>query len=862
MQPFYTWVGRHRDEILVREVRDGERKNFRVNHKPTLYTPAPPGEPYELTTLEGRGVVPLHFDSMSAARRHIQESTGVDGYTLYGNDMYQYVHIAENYPGHVEYDPKQIVIANVDIEVGAKNGFLSALNTVDTPEEVTAIVLKLSNENKFRVFGVKEFMPTEEINYIQCDDEGDLLEQFLAAWIETYPDGMTGWNITGYDIPYLVNRITKRLDKKRAAKLSPFGQIRQITLRRFDSEYISYSIAGVNNLDYRELYRKNVLEPLESYRLDYVAEIELGERKLDYSEYRNLWQMYQKNHQKFIEYNVHDVRLVDRLEAKKRIIDLQMLVAYRSKVNMEDVMSQVRTWDAAIYNHLRDRNIVVPFREVDDKDTQYEGAFVKEPVPKLYKWVVSFDVNSLYPSLIAALNIGVETKIDRDMWEPAQRKIVDSMNAHRMLQGPPDWSLFEGLNISMGSNGATYDKGKNSIFTTMIIELLAARKEFRKIAESSEKELEEIKRKLKETPDDPELKRRYTELDYTKSEFDLKQKMTKVLNNSLYGCVGNEFFRFYDTENAEAITVTGQFVIQYVEQSLNRFLNKSFGTVDFNYVIAADTDSNYINLEPMVQKYLPNEKDPKKIVDYIDKVCKKIIEPEIDRIFAEIRDVFIHGNGNYLAMKREVIAEKGIWTKKKRYVLSIWDKEGIRYDKPKLKYTGLEMKRSDTPKTCRIAMMKCCEYIMHGTQEELYEYVQKYYQEFMSLPIEDIAKPKGVKEFKEKYMDPRSVTAHGCPQHVRAALWHNHLIQEKGLESIYPPILEGDKIKLAYLKMPNPTDQNVIGFVGNLPPEFGLDKYVDREALYEKNFLEPMSRIADAAEWKLVKKANIADLFS
>jgi DNA polymerase elongation subunit (family B) len=213
-------------------------------------------------------------------------------------------------------------------------------------------------------------------------------------------------------------------------------------------------------------------------------------------------------------------------------------------------------------------------------------------------------------------------------------------------------------------------------------------------------------------------------------------------------------------------------------------------------------------------------------------------------------------------MKREVIAEKGIWTKKKRYVLSIWDKEGIRYDKPKLKYTGLEMKRSDTPKTCRVAMMKCCEYIMHGTQEELYEYVGKYYQEFMALPIEDIAKPKGVKEFKEKYIDPRSVTAHGCPQHVRAALWHNHLIKEKGLESVYPPILEGDKIKLAYLKMPNPTDQNAIGFVGNLPPEFGLDKYVDREALYEKNFLEPMARIADAAEWKLVKKANIADLFS
>ena len=860
MTPFYTWVGKHRDEILVREVRDGKRKKLEVEYQPTLYTPAPPGESYPLSTLDGRMVMPIQFESMGAARKHVDESKGVEGYTLFGNDMYQYVYIAENYPGHIEYDPKQIVIANVDIEVSARTGFLAALDTVNTPEEVTAITMKLSNENKFRVFATKPFMPTEEVEYIQCDDEGDMLEHFLAAWCKTYPDAMTGWNITGYDIPYLVNRITKRLDKKRANKLSPFGHIRQITLRRFDSEYISYSIAGVNNLDYRELYRKNVLEPLESYRLDYVAEIELGERKLDYSEYRNLWELYQKNFQKFIEYNIHDVRLVDRLEVKKRIIDLQMLVAYRSKVNMEDVMSQVRTWDAAIYNHLRDRNIVVPFREVDDKDTQYEGAFVKEPVPKLYRWVASFDVNSLYPSLIAALNIGVETKIDRNMWEPEQRAEVNRMSASLMLQRPPNWELFEGLNISMGSNGAAYDKSKNSIFTTMIVELLAARKEFRKIAEESEKELEDVKRRLKETPDDPDLKRRAHELDYTKSEFDLKQKMTKVLNNSLYGCVGNEFFRFYDTENAEAITVTGQFVIQFVEQSLNRFLNKSFGTDNFNYVIAADTDSNYINLEPMVQKYLPNETDPKKIVDYVDRVCKRIIEPEINRIFAEIRDVFIHGNGDYLAMKREVIADKGIWTKKKRYVLSIWDKEGIRYDKPKLKYTGLEMKRSTTPKSCRKAMMKCCELILHGTQEELYQYVQQYYDEFMRMPVEEIAIPKGVKGL-DKYTDPRSIAASGCPQHVRAALWHNFLIEQKGLQSIYAPITEGEKIKYVYLKTPNPTHQNAIAFQGSLPPEFGLEKYVDREALYEKNFLEPMERIADAAAWKLEKKANIESLF-
>lgn len=862
MNPFYTWVGKHRDEMLVREIRDGKRNKFEVAYKPTMYTKASANEVTPYRTLEGYGVVPIEFDSISSAHKHIRESEGVDGYNLYGNDMFQYVYIAENYPGEVQYDPKAIVIANVDIEVGAENGFLSALDTVNTTEKITAITMKLSNESKYRVFGVKPYIPmTDDIDYLQCDDEGDMLENFLAVWQEQYPDAMTGWNITGYDIPYMVNRITKRLDKKRANKLSPFGQIRKITLRRFDSEYISYAIAGVNNLDYRELYRKNVLEPLESYRLDYVAGEELGEQKLDYSEYRNLWDMYQKNHQKFIEYNIHDVRLVEKLEVKKRIIDLQMLVAYRSKINMEDVMSQVRTWDAAIYNYLRNQNIIFPFREQSSEDdSQYEGAFVKEPVPKLYRWVVSFDVNSLYPSLIAALNIGVETKQNRDQWNKEQRDEINRMSSHCMLERVPKWELFENLDISMASNGATYDKSKNSIFTTMIVELLNARKQFRKIAEDAEKEIESIKIQLKQSPDDESLKAKYQELDYIKSEFDLKQKMTKVLNNSLYGCVGNKYFRFYDVENAEAITITGQFVIQYVEKSLNEFLNKSFNTEDYNYVIAADTDSNYINLEPMVNKYLPNETDPKKIVDYIDRVCKKIIEPQIDRIFAEIRDMFIHGNGNFLAMKREVIADQGIWTKKKRYALSIWDKEGIRFDKPKYKYTGLEMKRSTTPKSCRDAMKKCCEMIFQGRHEDLYLYVKEFEQKFISLPVEEIAIPKGVKGL-DKYGDAQSVSIDGCPQHVRATLWHNHLIKEKNLESVYPPITEGEKIKYVYLKEPNPTHQNAIAFQGILPPEFGLDEYVDRKTMYKKAFLEPMTRISDAADWKLVKKASILHLF-
>ena len=812
---------------------------------------------------------------MSACRRHLEENKGIDGYTLYGNTNFQYCYIADNYPGHIEYDPKQIVVANVDIEVAARSGFLAALDTVNTPEEIIALTMKLSNESQYRVYGLKPFMPTDEIQYIQCDDEGDLLEHFLADWVKTSPDGMTGWNITSYDIPYMYNRILKRLDKKRANKLSPFGVVRPVTLHRFDQEYVSYRIAGVNNLDYQALYRKNVLEPLESYRLDYIAEIELNERKLDYSEYRNLWEMYEKNHQKFMEYNIHDVRLVDKLEIKKRIIDLQQIVAYRSKVNMEDVMAQTRTWDAIIYNHLRDRKIVVPMREVEDKDTQYAGAFVKEPAPGMYKWVVSFDVNSLYPSLIAALNIGVETKYDRSRWNPEQQREVKRMSALSMMRRPPNWELFEGHNISMGANGATYDKTRNSIFTELIVDLLGARKEYRKIADKADKDLVAIKQQIKANPDDESLKEEKTRLEYISSNFGLKQKMTKVLNNSLYGCLGNETFRYYDTENAEAITVSGQFVIQYVESNLNAFLNKHLKTDNVNYIIAADTDSNYLNLEALVMKYLPNETDTQKIVTWLDKVCQKIIEPEIDRIFEEIRDIFFHGNGKFLAMKREVIADKGIWTKKKRYVLSIWDEEGKRYDVPKYKYTGLEVKRSTTPKICRTAIGRGCEIIMHGTQDELFDFVNDFHEKFLVAPVDAIAFPKGVKNLAKYLSGAADAVAQnewfdddddfdsklGTPQHVKASLLYNHLIEQRGLQSVYSPILEGEKIKYVYLKPVNPTHQNSIAFPDGLPEELGLHKYIDREVMYEKGFLEPLKRIADAAGWTLKKTINLESLF-
>lgn len=856
---FYTYVGRQKDDLLVRRIEDGKRITERIPYKPTLYLIDQSGNPSQYRTLHGDPLVPVLLSTMSESRELIEMQAEMGNPPVYGNTNFPYVYIAENYSGTVDYDSKQFKIANLDIETAAEKEYSKP---EDAFEKVISITIKMIGENHFTVFGLNPFDPPGEVDYRQYPTEKEMLQAFLDFWTEDYPDAVTGWNTSGYDIPYLYNRITKVLGKKAANSLSPFNYVRAITRQRFDEEKTTFLLTGINDLDYLQIYRKNVLEPLESYTLDYVADYELEEQKLDYFEYRSLWEMYQKNHQKFIEYNIHDVRLVEMIEAKRRLIELQFLIAYRCKVNPEDVMSQVRTWDTSIFNFLRDQDVVVPMVDVEEKDKQYEGAFVKIPEPGMYKWIASFDVASLYPSLIATLNIGVETKQDVSNLDSVQRKIQKDASVKNWLaEKKPDWSVMP--DWSLGANGAMYSKDRQSVYTTLIVALLEERKKYRKLAGDAGKLLQEIKTDIHEHGETPERLQRKHDAEYDLANYDLKQKSIKVLNNSLYGCVGNEFFRFFDIDNAEAITVTGRFVIQHVAKGLNRFLNKKVGTENEEYVFYIDTDSNYIVLDRLVQKYLPTETDPYKISAWLDKVCKQIIEAEINRLFEEIINEYLNGNHGFLSMKREVIGDKGIWTGKKRYAIRIIDEEGKIKRPMECKYMGLEIKRSTTPKICKEAMIRGCELIFDEDQEGLFDHVQQFHRGYSKkkYSVVEIAQPTGVKGL-DKYADPRAIYLKGCPIHVRAALMYNHLLRHFHLDNVYAPIRNGDKIKYVRLKEINPTNQNVMAVVGGFPAEFQLDDYVDYETMYEKTFFEAMKRISDAAGFDLVRRANIESLFS
>jgi len=868
---YYTNVFRNGNFVFVREVNKGQRRKFKTEYKPTLYVTSPKESKFR--SPDGGYVEPIQPGTMQECYRFIEKYKNVDGFHVFGNTQYEYSFLAEEYPGEIEYQLSDMVICNIDIEVASKGGFAKP----DDPwQEVTAITLKNSKDGVFHVFACKWFENTlPEVKYYNCDDEVDMLEQFIKLWVSIEPDIVTGWNVRLYDIPYLVNRITRVVSEESAFKLSPWGHIKENTVNIFNKPHQVYDIAGVNVIDYLLIYRKNVLKPRESYRLDYIAQVELGERKVDYGEYGSLQGLFEGNFQKYVEYNIHDVRLVDRLDAKLKLIELQLIVAYDAKVNFSDVLSQVRVWDMKIANHLLANGVTVPQKEHIDKDTQFVGAFVMKPQVGLHEWVASFDVVSLYPTIMRTLNMGIETKIP-------DHKLTQTMKDYQAIVGKElivevadddagksgagtkvvniDVVLdnlsearideFIGDDVTVATNAAFYRREPQSFYSVMIEALFNNRVIYKKKAKEAGLELH--------TCTDPA---RQAILKDQISNFDLKQKATKIQLNSLYGAMGNQYFRFFDVQNAEAVTSTGQFIIQYVGQGLDSYLNKALKTKNKRYVIYSDTDSVYVTLAGFVKKYHPHGDVMEKCA-FVDKICKEAIQLEINRLFAVITDQYLNGVGDYLQMNREVIGDKGIWTAKKRYLINVRDEEGKRYpiDKPELKVLGVEIAKATIPKFSREAMKEAIHIVMDKDQETLYTFIAETKKNFVKQAIEDVSFPRSVNNL-EKYANEENIFGKGTPGHTKGALLYNALLKRMGLADTYPPINGGEKIRFCHLIEPNPYGVPVIAFPVTIPLEFGLDPYIDWEKQWTKAFIEPIKLILNAIKWDTVKRACIDSMF-
>ena len=829
---FYTNVQLIGNQVLVRGVENGQRYEHRDEFCPTLFVKSKKNSKYR--TLSGEAVEPIKPGSVRDCREFYKKYDEVDGFAIYGNDRYIYQYISEKYPeNEIKFDINQIKLVTLDIETTAEQGFPDVESAI---EEILAITIQDYTTKEIVTWGVKPFINKQKnVTYHYCSTEHELLSHFINYWMQDVPDVVTGWNIQLFDIPYICKRLNRVLGEKLMKRFSNWGLVTEGEIYIQGRKQITFDVGGLTQLDYLDLYKKFTYKAQESYRLDYIAEVELGQKKLDHSEFDTFKDFYTKGWQKFIEYNIVDVELVDRLEDKMKLIELALTMAYDAKVNYADVFYQVRMWDNIIYNYLKKRDIVIPPKIRSDKNEKYAGAYVKEPIPGKYDWVVSFDLNSLYPHLIMQYNISPETLIE----ERHPTATVD-----RILNEEINFELYK--DNAVCANGAMYRKDVRGFLPELMEKMYGDRVIFKKRMLQAKQEYEKTPTKA---------------LEKEIARCNNIQMAKKISLNSAYGAIGNQYFRYYKLANAEAITLSGQVSIRWIEQKMNGYLNKLLSTIDEDYVIASDTDSIYLNLGPLVDKFFANKSSDKaKVVELLDMVCRDKLEPYIDKCYTDLAS-YVSAYDQKMQMKRENIADRGIWTAKKRYILNVWNSEGVQYAEPKLKMMGIEAVKSSTPAPCRKMIKDALKLMMSGTEDEVIDFIDRSRAEFKSLPPEQISFPRSVSDV-QKYKGSSEIYIKGTPIHCRGALLFNHYIKKNKLDNKYSLIKNGEKIKFCYLKKPNPMHENVISFIQDFPKELDIDKYLDYDLQFEKSFVEPLKAILDAIGWNVEKTVNLELFFS
>lgn len=825
---FYTNVVQAGDKILVRGYENGRQYQRRIDFSPTLFVNAKTQTKWQ--TLDGVYVDEVQPGTIRETRDFVKRYDGVAGFNVYGQTNYGLQYISDTYDYDINWDIEQLKIYTIDIETKTEGGFP---DIVTANEEILLITVKDFSSKKLITFGVGPFVhDRDSLVYCNCNDEQHLLKEFIIWWQQNYPDIITGWNTDFFDVPYLVRRMIRELGETLAKKFSPWGMINERKTFIKGNEEIHYDIQGIAQLDYLELYKKYTYSKQESYKLDYIAEQELGDKKKE-NPGDTFRDFYTYHWQQFVEYNIQDVELVDRLEDKMRLIELHLTMAYQAKINYEDVYSQVRMWDAIIYNHLRKKNIVIPMKSGGHKTEQFEGAFVKDVIVGQHKWVASFDLNSLYPHLIMQYNISPETL--------THEKIPCTVEG--LLAQQVDTSYAKKRDLSMTANGWCYRRDVKGFMPELMEKMYVDRSKFKK-------QMLGVQQKYEHDKGNNDLRKEISRLNNL-------QMAMKIALNSAYGAMGNAYFRYFDIRMAEGITTSGQLSIQWMANEFNRFVNKILKTEGKDFVIAIDTDSIYLSMEDLVEKFASDKDDDAKI-KYMDKVCEDIFQPFIDNTYTKLAE-YMNAYNQKMVMKREVLADKGIWIGKKNYILNVHNSEGVQYATPKLKVLGLAMVRSSTPSVIRTELKKSVKVILEGNEKVVQKYIAGYKSEFEKFPVESIAFPRGVSGLKQYAGSP--IYQKGTPIHVRAALLYNHYVKKLGLDKKYPLIREGDKIKFVYLRTPNPYHENVIAFISELPKEFNLEQYIDYDTQFDKTFVEPLKTIIEPLNWQAEEVSSLEDFF-
>ena len=836
---FYTNISRVGNSICYRGYENGQRVSFRDSFKPKMYMSTSKKE-CEWRTMDGRCVEEVNFESMSEATDFSKRYDGVDSIEVHGNNNFAAQYIQDNFPNEIKFDASQILVADIDIEVASDDGFPEPEKA---EREVQSICLKYHGRPTFFVWALEDNydpektltdVAPEHIKFIKCDGEVDLLLKFLQFWNhkDTCPDVVTGWNVRLFDLPYIINRVQKMIGGDSHKKLSPWNMVREKMISLKGRKQQAYDIVGVEQLDYWDLFQKFGVYTFgvqESYKLDHIANVVLGEKKLSYEEHGNLYTLYKEDYQKFIDYNIKDVQLVERIDEKMGLIELAMTIAYKGGCNYQEAFGTTQLWDTYIFRELCKRRTVVPPKRENAK-IDFGGGFVKTPQVGRHSWVVSFDLNSLYPHLIMQYNMSPETIVSTRTSGVTVDNCLDMTRPES--KSPHD---------CIAANGVHFDKTELGVLPSIIEGLYAERKQIKQNMLANQAMAEK---------GDQGAKKEITRLD-------TQQMAIKIMMNSLYGALGNRWFRYYDIRMAEAITMSGQLSIRWAEKAVNDYMNKIVGTENFDYVIAIDTDSVYVNFGPLVDKM--GLTDTAQTVKVIDQIGQEKFEPLFEQSYGKLAE-YMNAYKNKMVMGREAIADAGIWTAKKRYILNVHNNEGVQYAQPKLKIMGIEAVKSSTPASCRDALKGLFKLIITGTEKQTQQAIAMFRDHFNSLDPHEIAFPRGVSDVSG-WRDAATVYRKGCPIHVRGSLLYNKLVVDNNLEKRYNLIKDGEKIKFIYLDPKNPIKENVVAFYDFLPEEIGLHKYVDYDKQFDKAFLAVVRPVLEAIGWTEEETVSLEDFF-
>lgn len=749
-----------------------------------------------------------------------------------------------------------------------------------------------------------------EVVYHEFETEQDLLRAFLDHWQERQYDGWTGWNIEQFDCPYLVERINNVLGEGAYSRLSPWNIVKKRYIKDAKGDIKTYEFVGCEMLDFQQIYKKHTYTTRERYSLDWIAYCELDEKKMDYSESKSLNTLFFNDYAKYCRYGIKDTKLVWRLEEKLKLLQLMFVLAYTTKSNYRDGLGTVAPWLAMCYYKLFEKGIVPKIRRVYTGPTDFEGAFVMEVTAGRYRWVFSLDLNSLYPHIIQQYNLGPETIIDdpharRELIEAMVKELEASIGLSTPMHlrtrykaladklrravderlhvveelvacGKFEFKCLKEANVSFTPNVQFFRNDKMSFLSEIMRWIYGSRKvekatglryeqydnwctelaagkfsvEAARKSRFWDEEWYQTTLKIAE----PLLKDAATEWEKKAIVQDVLQQGLKILMNAGYGAISNVWFKeYFDLRIAEAITTSGQLINKWNKKHTDAFLNKEFGTGGLDYVIAGDTDSNYITLERLVEREWPGETDMHKIADNIDEWIRKTYSPLVNQWCEDLCGT-VNGFEQRMVWEREVIAPEAIWRAKKMYCMAVIDSEGVRYDTPKIKFKGLEARKSSTPEWCRNKLKDCYKTILLGTEEQVQKQISEIKAEYMKLSVEDIAKASSVSDL-EKWMDGDSYRK-GTHYAAKASINYNRLIAAKpDLEMT--EIESGDKVLIVNLKPNNPIGENNLAFPDYLEPELDMHKWVDYNVSFTKGFIDPIQSILEVVGWNWKRRVNL-----